>query len=58
MQSKKFEPKINSKTQQKKREAMEKNPLKYVSCNKCGETHNTLYKTEDGYVCGKCKGDK
>lgn len=56
MQSKMFEPKINSKNQQKKRDAMAKNPLKYVSCSECGETNTTLYKTEIGYLCEKCNG--
>lgn len=27
-----------------------------ISCCKCGETHTTLYKVNDVYICKKCKG--
>lgn len=49
---KQFQPKENSKTQQRKR--AEAQPIKYVGCNKCHSIGVTLIKGKDSYYCPTC----
>ena len=48
------QPKQHSKTQQLKREFLEKHPLKFVVCRKCGNGKITLFKLEGKYYCEYC----
>lgn len=50
-----FQPKENSKTQQKKREMLSKNPVQYLSCEKCKKSNVTLYKVDEKYYCKEDK---
>jgi hypothetical protein len=48
-------PKENSKTQQKKKEDLLKNPINYVVCKKCGKKNTTLFKVDGDYYCKEHK---
>lgn len=50
-----FMPKENSKTQQKKKEGLLKNPINYVVCKKCGKRNTTLFKVDGNYYCKEHK---
>jgi predicted SprT family Zn-dependent metalloprotease len=47
--------KPNSKTQQLKREKLEKRPIQKVVCKNCGNGKTTLYKVGQDYYCKECK---
>ena len=52
-----FLPKEHSKTQQAKREYLEKHPIEYICCERCQKHNTTLYKNKDDkkYYCKECK---